>query len=234
MIEVFSLRLKELNAKVKFFYLLILLTITLSSKSLPFIITVIGTHLLLLPLMKIPLREILKALFEPLFIAVVIFLIKTIKITYPYFDLTELMSSAKISLRIIGSSLLLVIFLKITPITQVLALLNWLRVPLLLQELIYLTFRFVKLWHDEIQTIYLSQKNRLGYRGFINSLRSLHYLIQGAFFQALDRAEVSLQAMYQRGYDYRNLLSVLPSLSPHEIHFLILTCLTWIILCFLL
>lgn len=230
----FSQKLKELNVKVKFFYLLTLLAITLSSKSFLFIITVIVTHLLLLPLLKISLREIVKALLEPLFIATIIFLIKIIRTTHPFVDLTELVPSAKISLRIIGSSILFIIFLRITPITQVLALLNWLRVPLLLQELIYLTFRFVKLWHDEIQTIYLSQRNRLGYRGFMNSLRSFHYLIQGAFFQALERAEISLQAMYQRGYDYRNLLSVLPSLSPYELHFLLLTCLTWILLCLLL
>lgn len=191
-------------------------------------------HSSLIYFLRIPLKEILKALSEPLFIALVLFLIKSLRLSYPFFEGSEILPALKISLRIVGASLLFLIFLKTTSVTQVLALLNWLRVPLLLQELIYLSFRFIKLWHEEIQTIYLSQKNRLGYRGFVNSLRSLQYLIHGAFFQALERSEASLQAMYQRGYDFRNLLSVLPSLSFCEIGILLLICISWIVLCLLL
>ncbi len=208
--------------------------ITLSTKNLKILFIVFVFHFFILFYIGVTIKELLKSLGEPIFVAFVIILLKCIKFSSPYFDLTGLIFGLGISLRILSSTLLLLIFLKTTPITQVLALMNWLRVPLILQELIYLTLRFIKLWHEEIQTTYFSQKNRLGYRGFINSLRSLQYLIYSAFFHALVRSENSLQAMYQRGYDYRNLLKVLPSLNFLELGLLLLMCLTWGILCLLL
>lgn len=224
----------KVNPKVKLLYFIFLLLLALSSKNLSFLALLFFFHLGLIFLLGLSLREVPKILAEPLVMATILVLIKAIKFNPFYVDTLSLQEGLVIALRILASFSLFLFFYLVTTFSEILALLNWLRIPLLLQELIYLTFRFVLLLHQEIYAIYLSQRNRLGYVNFRTSLRSLSSLIKGAFFQTLKHCEDTLQAMYQRGYDYKNLLILLPAI-PHRDWFFLLSSLTlwgslWILL----
>lgn len=195
----------SLNEKIKFFYFLSLLIFVLTSSKLAFLSFVLLFHTILLFLFRVRFRDYFHYLAEPLFIALMLFLLKSLQI-FPFrFNLEKVGENLIIPLKIMGASTLFLCFYFKTSFFEILRLLNWLRIPILLQELIFLTYRFISILHHEVSLIYLSQKVRFGYSNFKNALRSLNLLVQSAFIQNLHHTETFLQSMLQRGYDFKGL-----------------------------
>ncbi|MCS7149703.1 MAG: hypothetical protein N2Z40_04730 [Caldimicrobium sp.] len=226
--------LKALNSKTKLLYFLSLLILTLATKSSYFLSLILFSHLLLCYATGLTIKKILKSLAEPLFVALMLILVKSVSLSPLSFNIQALFEGLIIALRILSAFSLFLFFYHGIFFTEILALLNWLRLPLLLQELIFLSFRFTSILHQEIATIYLSQKNRLGYTTFSRSLRSLRLLVQGSFFQSFRHTEKILQAMEQRGFDYKNLIPYLSPIPHKDLMLLIITISTWLVLWILL
>ncbi|MDW8094161.1 MAG: CbiQ family ECF transporter T component [Caldimicrobium sp.] len=205
-----------------------LLLLTLSTKSISFLVLVIIYHSGLCYFSGISLRKLLKIFIEPLFVAIILLVIKSVQLSPLAFNISSFWENLHLALRILAGFSLFITFYFNTLFTEILALLNWLKIPLLLQELIYLSFRFIILLHQEIITIYISQKNRLGYTGFIKALISLKSLIKSSFLNALRVSELTLLAMHQRGFEYKNLVHSLSSLRIRDLYVLLLSISPWV------
>lgn len=222
--------LKALNSKTKLLYLLSLLILTLATKSSYFLSLILFFHLLLCYATGTTIKNLLKSLAEPLFVALMLILVKSVSLSPLSLNVQALFEGLTLALRILSAFSLFLFFYNSIFFTEILALLNWLRLPLLLQELIFLSFRFILILHQEIATIYLSQKNRLGYTNFSRSLKSLRLLVQSSFFQSFRHTERVLQAMQQRGFDYKNLIPYLSPIPRKDLLLLTITISTWLVL----
>lgn len=87
-----------------------------------------------------------------------------------------------------------------TPITVILSVLRKLKVPLLLVDLIELTYRFIFIFLDTALAIHQSQASRLGYGSLRKGIRSLGLLISSLFLGVLQRSGQLTMAMNARGY----------------------------------
>ena len=106
----------------------------------------------------------------------------------------------KIFLRALGAVACLYFFSLNTPMNSFLSLLRK-HVPGIVVELMELMYRFIFIVWEEAGKIHTAQSSRLGYKGFVNSLKSLADLITSVFIRALrrvDRISVSLES---RGFE---------------------------------
>lgn len=71
--------------------------------------------------------------------------------------------------------------------------------PVLLIELMELTYRFIFTFFHSMQTIYLAQQARLGYHSPLQWLRSLSMLIAALFVEMFQRSRELNHAMQARG-----------------------------------
>ncbi|MFN4132541.1 MAG: energy-coupling factor transporter transmembrane component T family protein [Caldimicrobium sp.] len=218
---------QRLNEKVKFLYFFSLLILVLTSQKLAFLCLVFTIHLVItVTLIKKP-KKVFKYYVEPLFIAFSIPIIKSISL-FPFnFQSHLFWENLPISLKILSAFSLFLVFHLTTNFFETLQILHWLRIPLLLRELIFLTYRTLMILHKEISLIYLSQKIRLGYSNLKNSLTSFYYLIQGTFLNSLRHSETLLQSMVQRGYSFSNFPLSSSKLSKKDILSLFLMLSLW-------
>jgi cobalt/nickel transport system permease protein len=89
----------------------------------------------------------------------------------------------------------------VTPFTELMAALAWLRVPTVVIEIAHFAWRYLFLLFDDAKTIYGAQKNRLGYTGYRQGLRSFGTLTGSLVIKAFDNSRNVTTAMVQRGYD---------------------------------
>ncbi|MBO0997613.1 cobalt ECF transporter T component CbiQ [Bacillus sp. SD075] len=87
-----------------------------------------------------------------------------------------------------------------TPVTVILSVLRKLKVPVLLVDLIELTYRFIFIFLDTALAIHQSQASRLGYGSLRKGIRSLGLLISSLFLGVLQRSGQLTMAMNARGY----------------------------------
>ncbi|MFN3504626.1 MAG: energy-coupling factor transporter transmembrane component T family protein [Caldimicrobium sp.] len=208
---------QKLNGKIKFLYFIYLLILVLLAKSKIFLLVIFSFHFVLLFILLKSFKKLLSFYLEPLWIALSIPLIKAITLDPLSFNTSEFIANIIITLKVLSAFSLFLFFYLTNSFFEVLQILHWLKMPALIRELIFLTYRALILMHSEISHIYLSQKIRLGYSNLKNSLRSFSYLIQATFFNSLKHTESLLQSMLQRGYNYSNLPFSLPPLSKIDI-----------------
>jgi cobalt/nickel transport system permease protein len=81
--------------------------------------------------------------------------------------------------------------------------LSWMRkwCPGLLVELMELIYRFVFIIWEEAGKIHVAQASRLGYNGFVNSMKSLGELVTTVFIRAFRRADRITASLESRGFD---------------------------------
>jgi len=210
--------LSRVDARVKLGVNLLILAMVLSYKGLAFPLLILGISLCLCIRMKIPLKVFLLRFSEPLFIALVIVLIKFLfsgkevifSISLPtsnfsLFTLTGhkdgLMDGLQIGSRILGAVSVVVVLGFSTPFTEIMAAFSWLRMPKSFIEILIFAYRYIFVLLEDAMVIYNAQKNRLGYSSVKKGLNSFGTLTGSLIIKALEHSQNITTAMIQRGYD---------------------------------
>jgi len=92
-------------------------------------------------------------------------------------------------------------FILSTPVIDMMVVLRKLKVPAVLIDIMVLVYRNIFIFSDTAQSIYTSQKSRLGYRNLRTSLRSTGLLAGCMFVLAGVRAEHLYRSMESRCYN---------------------------------
>lgn len=220
----------RINLKIRFLYFCGLLFLVLLSKNSYFLSIVFLFHLAFLLSKNFKIKEFFHIYLEPFLVAFLLVLIKSVD--FSSFDNTFITFRENLFLgfRVLSAFTLFIFFFTPLSFFETIKLMQWLRIPALFQELLFLSFKFISLLKEDISLVYLSQKNRLGYSGIKRSVNSLKYLAQASFFKALKHSENTLQSMQQRGFDFQNLSFFIEPLKSIEIFLFTLIFLFWILL----
>ena len=88
-----------------------------------------------------------------------------------------------------------------TPVSDIIYVLRKMRVSEVILDLLVLVYRTIFILSDTAQSIYVSQKSRLGYRRMSSTLRSTGQLAGSVFILSGVRAEQMFRSMESRGYN---------------------------------
>jgi cobalt/nickel transport system permease protein len=206
-------RLSRVDARVKLLVALALLIMVLSYEGFIFPLVLSSLCLVLCIKLKIPARVFLLRFSEPVFIIIMVVLIKflfTGKDAIFSVDLLGLtitghkdglMSGLIIAARIIGAVSVVALLGFATAFTDFMAGLSWFRVPRGLIEILMFTYRYIFVLLEEAMVIYNAQKNRLGYSSVRRGLSSFGILTGSLILKAFEHSQNTTVAMVQRGYD---------------------------------
>jgi cobalt/nickel transport system permease protein len=204
--------LSKVDARVKLLVVLVLIVMVLSYKGIMFPLVIAGISILLCVKMRIPFKILALRIAQPLFIALVVLLLKTfftgseVMFSLNGFGLElaghkdGLMEGMNIASRILGGVSLVVALGFATPFIEFVAALSWLRVPKAFIEIMMFAYRYLFLFIDDANTIYSAQKNRLGYAGVRKGLHSFGVLTGSLVLRGFDQSQKTADAMMQRGY----------------------------------
>jgi cobalt/nickel transport system permease protein len=163
--------------------------------------------------MKIPLRIFALRFSEPVFIAIMVVLIKflftgkDVLFSVDIFGLTlaghrdGLVNGLTIAIRIIGAVSVVAVLGFATPFTELMAGLSWFRIPKGFIEILMFAYRYIFVLLEEAMVIYSAQKNRLGYSSIRRGLSSFGVLTGSLTLKAFEHSQNTTVAMVQRGYD---------------------------------
>jgi cobalt/nickel transport system permease protein len=205
--------LSRLDARVKLLCAIALLVMVISGKGFAFPLLIAGLSLGLCLTMGIRLRILAVRFAEPLFIAVMVLLLKLFFAgTAPLFSWhifgleivghrDGLLEGLLIASRIGGAVSLVALLGFSTSFTDLMAALAWLKVPQGFIEVALFAWRYLFVLFDDAQVVYSAQKNRLGYVGYRRGLRSFGTLAGALVIKAFDNSQTITTAMVQRGYD---------------------------------
>ncbi|SET24185.1 cobalt/nickel transport system permease protein [Natronincola peptidivorans] len=87
-----------------------------------------------------------------------------------------------------------------TPITEIIYVLEKLRVPILIREMMFFIYRFIFIFIKIAADIHTSQRIRGGYANIKNSYYALSQLISVLFLKAQHHGELTYTALVSRGY----------------------------------
>jgi len=209
--------LSKIDARIKLLVVLSLLVMVLSYKGTLFPVIIAAGCFAVCRRMGIPLRILLLRMAQPLFLALVILLLKLFfsgkdamfVISFPAssFSLLTLtghrdglIEGIRITSRIIGGVSLIVMLGFATPFTEFAAALSWLRVPKPFIEVMMFAYRYLFMFLEDAATIYSAQKNRLGYAGIRTGLNSFGVLAGSLVLRGFEQSQKTADAMLQRGY----------------------------------
>ncbi len=204
--------LTKIDARVKLVVTLALLVMVLSYKGMLFPLVIAAVSLIVCISMRIPLRIMLLRFSQPMFIALVILLLKfffsgeEIMFSMNLFGMKiaghkdGLMEGLRITSRIIGGVSLVVALGFATPFIEFVAALSWLRVPKAFIEIMMFAYRYLFMLLEDANTIYSAQKNRLGYSGIRKGMNSFGVLTGSLVLRGFEQSQKTADAMVQRGY----------------------------------
>jgi cobalt/nickel transport system permease protein len=204
--------LAKTDARVKLVVTLALLVMVLSYKGMLFPLVVAAASMVVCAGMRIPLRIMLLRFSQPMFIALVVLLLKfffsgeEIMFTLNLFGLKVsghrdgLMEGLMITSRIIGGVSLVVALGFATPFIEFVAALSWLRIPKVFIEIMMFAYRYLFMFLEDANTIYSAQKNRLGYAGIRKGMHSFGVLTGSLVLRGFEQSQKTADAMMQRGY----------------------------------
>lgn len=216
--EIFSEHFKKqhfmtkVDARVKLIVVLALLVMVLSYKGILFPLLIAAASFLICLRMRIPLRVMLLRYSQPMFIALVVLLLKfffsgeetLFSINLLGLAITGhtdgLIEGIRITSRIIGGVSLVVMLGFATPFIEFVAALSWLKVPKPFIEIMMFAYRYLFMFLDDATTIYSAQKNRLGYAGIRRGLNSFGVLTGSLVLRGFEQSQKTTDAMIQRGY----------------------------------
>ncbi|NMC73058.1 MAG: cobalt ECF transporter T component CbiQ [Geobacteraceae bacterium] len=205
--------LSRIDPRVKLLCALGLLVMVLSGKGFLFPLATAALGIAICLGSGLRLRSLVFRFAEPLFIMVMLVLLKLFFTgREPLFSVTlfgidiigyrdGLREGLLIAGRITGAVALMNALACITPFTEIMAALAWLRVPRSFIEISLFAWRYLFLIFDDARVIYGAQKNRLGYSGCGRGLRSFGTLAGTLVIKAFDNSRNVTTAMIQRGYD---------------------------------
>ena len=191
----------------------LLLALVISSGSSAFPWQVAGICLPVALIAGMQPRLLLLRLLHPLFIAVVILILKTFLgegTSVELFNLGSLSITGRpeglregllITSRIMGAVSVAVLLGQVMTFTETMAALAWLRVPRGLVDVAMFAWRALFMLYDDAGVVYTAQKNRLGYCGMRRGLRSFGAMAGMLTIRAFDSSQAMTVAMTQRGYD---------------------------------
>ena len=204
--------LTRLDARIKLLSAAALLVLVITCRGALFPLIVAGAALGLSLHAGTPARVLLRRLTQPLFIAMMVLLLKALTGSEPLVSLSipgvnlafhadGLRHGGEIAARITGAVSVVILVGATTPFTNLMGALAWLRIPRGLIEVSLFAWRYLFLLFDDAMVIYHSQKNRLGYAGYRRGLRSFGTLAGSLVIKAFDNSQTITTAMVQRGYD---------------------------------
>lgn len=88
-----------------------------------------------------------------------------------------------------------------TPMTDILGVMEKLRCPKLMIELMLLIYRYIFVLLETASAISIAQKSRLGNRNYITSLKSFAAMLSVVFIRSVKRSRMLYDAMESRCYD---------------------------------
>ena len=206
-------RLSRVDARVKILAALTLLLMGLSYKGFVFPLVLASLCFILSLTLKIPARVFLLRFSEPVFIIMMIMMIKffftgkDVIFSVDLFGLTiaghkdGLMNGLIIAARIVGAVSVVALLGFATPFTELIAGLSWFRVPKGFIEVLMFAYRYIFVLLEEAMVIYHAQKNRLGYSSIRRGLSSFGTLTGSLILKAFEHSQNTTVAMIQRGYD---------------------------------
>ncbi len=204
--------LAKIDARVKLIVTLALLVMVLSYKGILFPLVIAVVSVMVCMKMRIPIRIMLLRFSQPMFIALVVLLLKF------FFSGEEIMFSInllgmkisghkdglmeglRITSRIIGGVSLVVALGFATPFIEFMSALSWLRVPKVFIEIMMFAYRYLFMFLEDANTIYSAQKNRLGYAGIRKGMNSFGVLTGSLVLRGFEQSQKTADAMMQRGY----------------------------------
>lgn len=204
---------RRADARLKLLSALALLLMVLSSRGSAFPLGVALFSLGLCVNLGVRPKILLFRFSEPLFIALVLFLLKLFGTgSEPLFSVNlvglhlvgyreGLMEGVRLASRIAGSVSVLAVVGFSTPFTELMASLSWLKVPQVFVDISLFAWRYLFLLLEEAQVVYHAQRNRLGYAGYGRGIRSFGTLAGVLVIKAFDHSQQVTTAMVQRGYD---------------------------------
>lgn len=210
--------LSRIDARVKLLVCLAILVMVLSYKGFALPLLVASICLFLCMGMKIPLKAFLLRFSEPVFIAVIIILLKmlfsggqvifSISIPTSHFSLFTLtgykdglIDGLMIATRIIGAVSIIAVMGFSTSFIEFIAGLSWLRIPRGFIEILMFAYRYIFVLFEDAMVIYNAQKNRLGYSSIRRGIGSFGILTGSLILKTFEHSHNITVSMIQRGYD---------------------------------
>jgi cobalt/nickel transport system permease protein len=205
--------LTRTDPRVKLLSALALLVMVLSSKGIVFPLSMAALCIMLCLSMGIRPKAVALRFVEPGLIIIMIVLLKAFftghsaVFSFGLFGLEiaayreGLVEGLQIANRITGAVALVAALSFATSLTDLMAAFAWLRVPQAFIEITLFAWRYLFLLSDDARVIYEAQKNRLGYAGYRQGLRSFGTLAGALVIKAFDNSRNVTTAMVQRGYD---------------------------------
>ncbi len=111
--------------------------------------------------------------------------------------------AAKMFLRSLGAVSCLYFLALTTPVTQMVGILRWLRIPSLVIELIVLIYRFIFILLETAGRIFTAQSSRLGYRNIRTGYHSFSQLVLSLFVKSYRQSQAVYDSLLSRCYDGR-------------------------------
>lgn len=128
-------------------------------------------------------------------------------------------AAALVVARALGGAAAMNFLALTTPLVDLIALMQRLRVPPLLIDLASLIYRFIFVLGESARRIRTAQASRLGYDGYRRSMVSAGLLVSHLFADALQRSRRLNVALASRGYEGQ--LRILPLTYRHHRPFLL-------------
>lgn len=205
--------LLRIDARVKLLVAIILLIMVLSYKGFAFPLLVFLLGIASGIRMKIPLKVFIVRFSEPLFIAMVLILIKFLfsgkealwSLSLAGITVTGykdgLIEGLLIASRIAGAVSVFALLGFATPFTEFIASLSWLKIPRGFIEILIFAYRYIFVLIEDATVIYIAQRNRLGYSSIKRGLSSFGTLTGALTLKAFEQSQSITTAMVQRGYN---------------------------------
>lgn len=221
--------LTKIDVRIKLVYIVLLLAINLLAKDIFIPMVFLAISFALLLSVKISFTTILRSMVMPAFFALFILLVKGLhegKTVWFSFSIVGydivlreegLRSGLQTCSKALGGVSLVILFSFTTTISRLCAGLRWFRAPNTVVELLAFIYRYIFLLLDEVTTMWIAQKSRLGHTTWKKMIQSFGMLGGMLFIRAFDRAERTHEAMHARGYEGGGILTAaLPAWNKKE------------------
>ncbi len=205
--------LARIDARVKLLVCAAMIVLVVSYDGMVFPCAVFLGVLSIVCWLRVPLKVFALRFAEPVFIVLMVLLLKFFfsgseeMFSFSVFGFRlaghfdGLMEGLQIAARVMGAVSVVALVGFTTSFTEVMAAMSWFRVPRDFVEILTFAYRFLFVLLDEAWVIYNTQRNRLGYAGFLRGLRSFGTLTGALIIRVFDQAGNTATALSQRGYD---------------------------------
>lgn len=112
----------------------------------------------------------------------------------------DLITAVHLFLRSLGAVACLYFLALTTPMTEIITILNKMKVPAIITELMILIYRFIFIFMDTATTINRAQTSRLGYINMKRSFRSMSWLFSALLGKVFVKSQELYNAMAARCY----------------------------------